>query len=64
MPRVLVHCATGYLGQFVCQALVRSGLNSIFAICRSSKVRGRNPANVPEPFLAAIRKSKIDVVID
>ncbi|KAJ9604993.1 hypothetical protein H2200_010382 [Cladophialophora chaetospira] len=76
MPRVLVLGATGYLGQSVTQSLVRSGLHDVYGICRSSSkakilaaievspVISEDPANAPEPFLAAIRRSNIDVVVD
>lgn len=76
MPRVLVIGATGYLGQPVTQALVRSGLHSVYGVCRSPQkakslaavevipIICEDPANNPEKFLDALRKFKIDVVID
>lgn len=76
MPRILVLGATGYLGQSVAQALVRSGLHTVYGLCRSSQkakslaaqevipVICEDPASKPEPYLSTIRKSRIDVVID
>ncbi|OQV08976.1 hypothetical protein CLAIMM_13167 [Cladophialophora immunda] len=76
MPRVLVFGATGYLGQAVTQALVRSGLHTVYGLCRSARkaqalaasevtpVVCEDPANTPGPYLDAVRRSRIDVVVD
>lgn len=76
MPRVLVIGATGYLGQAVTQALLRSGQHSVYGLCRSSRkapalaaievipVVCEDPVNSPGPYLNSIKHHRIDVVID
>ncbi|OAL19107.1 hypothetical protein AYO22_10055 [Fonsecaea multimorphosa] len=76
MPRVLVFGATGYLGQAVTQAMVRSGLHTVYGLCRSAHkaqalaacevtpVVCEDPANTPGPYLDAIRQFRINVVVD
>ncbi|EXJ75999.1 uncharacterized protein A1O5_00507 [Cladophialophora psammophila CBS 110553] len=76
MPRVLVFGATGYLGQAVTQALVRSGLHTVYGLCRSASraqslatseiipVMCEDPVNAPDPYLRAVRSFRIDAVVD
>ncbi|KIW98851.1 uncharacterized protein Z519_00514 [Cladophialophora bantiana CBS 173.52] len=69
MPRVLVFGATGYLGQAATQALVRSGLHTVYGLCRSaSKAQSLTASEIIlvmcEDPLNAVRSFRIDAVVD
>lgn len=76
MPRILIFGATGYLGRRVASRLVESGQHSVYGIARSQEkalqlqkeeiipVLCTDPASNPEPYLATVRSSSIDIVID
>ena len=76
MPRVLLFGATGYLGSAIARSLIASGNHTVYGLSRSSgkasalaaqeivPVVCPDPANDPEPYLDAIRKYKIDIVVD
>ncbi len=76
MPRILLFGATGYLGSAIARSLVGSGNHTVYGISRSAgKASGLaaqeivpvvcpDPVEDPEPYLDAIRKYKIDVVVD
>ena len=76
MPRILLFGATGYLGSAIARSLVLSGNHTVYGLSRSSgkasalaaqeivPVVCPEPAKDPEPYLAAIKKHGIDIVID
>lgn len=76
MPRILLFGATGYLGSAIARALIQSGYHTVYGLSRSSgkasdlaaqeivPVVCPDSANDPQPYLDAIRKYKIDIVID
>jgi uncharacterized protein YbjT (DUF2867 family) len=76
MPRVLVFGATGFLGSAIARSLVLSGSHTVFGLSRSaakapalaaleiSPIVCANPASDPKPYLDAIKKHRIDIIID
>lgn len=76
MPRVLIIGATGYVGRRIAGLLVQSGQHSVYGIARTQEkalllqkeeitpILCADPASNPEPYLATIRSSSIDIVID
>jgi nucleoside-diphosphate-sugar epimerase len=76
MPRILVLGATGYLGSSVSQSLLLTGQHKVYGLCRSASKASSlyaseiipiicsDPANTPQPYLDAIRREHIDVIVD
>jgi nucleoside-diphosphate-sugar epimerase len=76
MPRILVLGATGFLGSAIARALLLSGNHTVYGLSRSAAkspllaaqevtpIVCPDPAKDPQPYLSAIAKYRIDVVID
>ena len=76
MPRVLLFGATGYLGSAIARVLVLSGNHTVYGLSRSASKAPQlaalevmpivcaEPAKDAAPYLDAIKKHRIDCVID